>query len=155
MGSRGWSATKWVLIVIVLIGLAIQAIVHFALAPDFAKNATQYITEPWMFRGEAIAAIVVGLALLLHPRRYTAVLAFIVTAAGAVAVFVYRYVDIGRLGPIPGMFDPYWAPPAKVISAVAEAVAALVAIAVWAMLHRESRRRADDAPIGLPSDSRP
>ena len=52
---------------------------------------------------------------------------------------VYRYANIGAFGPIPNMYDPYWVPAEKVLSLVAEAVAALAALALLAMFYRPSR----------------
>ena len=42
------------------------------------------------------------------------------------AVLLYRYVNVPMLGPFPAMYEPVWFPD-KTLSAVAEAVAALVA----------------------------
>ena len=139
MKSPGRSAIGWLLVIIVVAGLVVQAVVHLDLASAFVKNRTDVLSEPGLFRAEAIAAIVAAVALLLWPRRSTAAFAFIVSAAGTVAVVFYRYVDIGALGPIPSMYDPYWAPAGKTISAIGEAVAALAALALFLMLHRHAR----------------
>ena len=42
------------------------------------------------------------------------------------AVLLYRYVNVPMLGPFPAMYEPVWFPD-KTLSAVTEAVAALVA----------------------------
>lgn len=131
---------QWVLTVIVVVGLAIQAFVHIYLAPAFAGNRTSVLSESALFYAEAIAAIVVGVALLVRPRWYTAGAAFVVAAAGTIAVYLYLWVDIGPIGPIPGMYDPYWAPPLKVISMIAEPIAAVAALWLAVLLyHRRSR----------------
>jgi hypothetical protein len=127
------------LVVIVVVGLAVDAYVHLHLASAFKNNKTSTLSEADLFRAEAIAAIVAALALLLRPRRVTAALAFLVAAAGTVAVVVYRYVDVGSFGPFPNMYDPYWAPAEKTLSAVAEAVAALAALALLGMLTSRPR----------------
>lgn len=128
-----------VLTVVVVVGLAVDAYVHFHLASAFKNNKTSTLSQADLFRVEAVAAIIAAVALLLRPRRYTAAFAFLVAAAGTVAVVVYRYADIGAFGPIPNMYDPYWAPAEKTWSLVAEAVAALAALALLAMFYRPAQ----------------
>jgi hypothetical protein len=53
---------------------------------------------------------------------------------------LYRYVDVGAFGPVPNMYDPFWAPAEKTLSAVAEAVAALAALALFVIFHVQARR---------------
>jgi hypothetical protein len=143
MNGRG-ATIRTALIILVVAGLAVDAYVHLDLASAFKNNKTSTLSEADLFRGEAIAAIVAAVALLLRPRRVTAALAFLVAAAGTIAVVVYRYVDLGAFGPFPNMYDPYWAPAEKAVSAVAEAVAALAALALLAMF--TSRARSAAAP---------
>jgi hypothetical protein len=52
---------------------------------------------------------------------------------------LYRYVDVGSLGPIPNMYDPIWYAE-KTLSAVAEAAVAVVAATRLAALTRVVRR---------------
>jgi hypothetical protein len=125
--------------VIVVAGLAIDAYVHFHLASAFKNNRTSTLSEADLFRAEATVAIIAAVALLLRPRRYTAAFAFLVAAAGFAAVMVYRYVDIGAFGPIPGMYDPFWVPTEKWLSAVAEGVAAVAALALVALFSARTR----------------
>lgn len=134
--GRDRLAMRIVLTVVVVVGLAVDAYVHFHLASAFKHNKTSTLSETDLFRAEAVAAIVAAVALLLRPRRYTAAFAFLVAAAGTVAVIVYRYVNIGAFGPIPNMYDPYWVPAEKTLSLVAEAIAALAALALLAMFYR-------------------
>ncbi|UQX89304.1 hypothetical protein M6D93_04690 [Jatrophihabitans telluris] len=124
---------------VVVVGLAIDAFVHYDLASAFKNNKTSVLSEADLFRAEATVAIVAAAALLARPRRYTAAFAFLVAAAGTAAVLVYRYVDIGAFGPIPKMYDPYWAPTGKTLSAVGEALAALAALALLLMFGHRSR----------------
>lgn len=139
MNTRVGLVARWALIVLVVVGLAVDAFVHLDLASAFAENRTSVLSETDLFRAEAAVAIVAAVALLARPRRYTAAFAFVVAAAGTVAVVLYRYVDIGAFGPIPGMYDPFWAPTSKTLSAVAEGVAALAALALFLMFQREAR----------------
>ena len=120
------------LIAVVVAGLAIDAYVHFHLASAFKNNRTSTLSEADLFRVEAVVAVIAAVALLLRPRRFTAAFAFLVAAGGFAAVLIYRYVDIGAFGPIPGMYDPYWVPAEKLLSVVGEGVAAVAALAlVW------------------------
>lgn len=141
MSTSSWSATRVSLTVIAVAGLAVDAYVHLDLASAFKNVKTSTVSEADLFRLEAIAAIVAALALLIRPRRYTAGFAFLVAAAGTAAVVVYRYVNVGKLGPLPNMYDPYWAPFEKNLSLVGEALATLAALALFVMLHRDADGR--------------
>jgi FtsH-binding integral membrane protein len=126
---------------VVVIGLAIDAVVHFHLASAFSANRTRWLSEPTLFRAEAVASLVALIALLVRRNRYTILFAFLLAASGTLAVVFYRYVDLGVVGPVPNMYDPYWAPPEKVLSAVAEALAALAALALLTTRRQRSGRR--------------
>jgi hypothetical protein len=131
--------TEIALIAMVVVGLGIDAYVHFDLASAFANIKTSTLSQADIFRIDASVAIVVALALILRPRRYTAGLAFLVAAAGTAAVTVYRYVNVGKIGPVPNMYDPYWEPFGKALSAIGEAVATVAAAALFVVLHQRER----------------
>lgn len=135
MSSRALTV-RTVLIAVVVVGLAIDAYVHFHLAgsSSFKANKTSTVSEATLFRIEAVAAVLAAVLLLVRPNRYTAGFAFLVGAAGLAAVIVYRYVDVGKIGPIPNMYDPFWLPTEKWLSAIAEAAAALAALALVVLL---------------------
>jgi phosphatidylglycerophosphatase A len=135
MSSRGRLALQVVLTAIVVAGLAVDAYVHFHLASAFEQVRTSTLSQADLFRVEATLAVIAAVALLVRPRRYTAAFAFLVAAAGTVAVVLYRYVDVGKIGPIPNMYDPYWAPAEKTLSVFAEALAALAALGLFVMFH--------------------
>jgi len=124
---------QWTLTVVAVVGLVVDAVVHLDLASDFAQVKTSTISQADIFRIESVVALVVAAALLVLPRRSTAAAVFLVAASAAVAVILYRYVDVGKIGPIPNMYDPYWAPAGKWLSAVAEIVAALASGALLAL----------------------
>ncbi len=136
MRTPNWSATRVTLLVVVVLGLAVDAYVHLDLASVFKNVKTSTLSEADLFRAESVAAIVAAVALLVRPRRYTAGFAFLVAAAGTAAVVVYRYVNVGKFGPVPNMYDPYWAPFEKNISAIGEAAAMLAALALFVMFHQ-------------------
>jgi hypothetical protein len=89
-----------------------------------------------------VLAVVAAVAVLVRPRRYTAALAFLVSGGGTAAVLLYRYVDVGAVGPLPDMYEPLWYPE-KTLSAWAEGIAALAALALLAVMQL---RRTTHAP---------
>jgi hypothetical protein len=145
MSTPNRSTAQWALIAVVVVGLAVDAFVHFHVASAFANHKTSVLSQTDIFRADATVAALVGVALLVRPRRWTVALAFLVAGAGTVAVVLYRYVDVGSIGPIPNMYDPYWAPAEKAISAIAEALATVTAAVLFAQLHRAAGRVRGDA----------
>jgi hypothetical protein len=119
--------------------------VHFDLASQYDVIKSSVLSQGDLFRAEATVAAIAAAAVLLRPRRYTAAFAFVVAAAGTAAVLVYAYVDVGAFGPIPNMYDPIWYPK-KTLSAWAEGIAAVAALALFAMLHVEARRTSTGYP---------
>jgi hypothetical protein len=140
MSTRSWLAIQWALIVIVVAGLVVDAFVHLDLASAFKNVKSSTLSEADLFRAEAVGAVVAAVALLARPRRYTAAFAFLVAAGGTVAVLLYRYVDVGAFGPLPNMYDPFWAPAEKTLSVFAEGAAALAALALFVMFQSRTRR---------------
>ncbi|MGZ4599798.1 hypothetical protein [Oryzihumus sp.] len=137
-------------------GLAVDAYVHWNLAAQFdpvVGSGPVRVSEGQLFRLEALLALVAALLVLLVRRRWAVLVAFVVALAGVAAVLLYRYVDIGAVGPLPDMFDPTWYPQ-KTFSLVAEAVAA--AAAGMLLLNPASGRRRGqgearrEARAGLP-----
>ena len=139
MANRG-RATLAVLTVLVAAGLAVDAFVHLDLASAFRHNRTSTLSEADLFRLQAAVAIVAAVAVLVRPRRYTAAFALLVAGAALAAVLVTRYVDVGAVGPVPDLYDPYWQPTGKWLSAIAEAVAAVSALALLLALPARTPR---------------
>jgi hypothetical protein len=137
--ARSLLALRWALTLITVAGLAIDAFVHFDLASAYSGVKSSVLNQGELFRGEAIVAVIAAVALLVRPRRYTAGFAFLVTAAGTAAVLVYTYVNLGAFGPFPNMYDPGWFDE-KTLSAVAEGIGAVTALALFALLHAEARQ---------------
>ena len=150
MTDRGWIAVRTVLTVIVAAGLAIDAYVHLDLASTYDVVKTSTLSQGDLFRVEAVLAIVAGVALLVRPRRYTAWFAFLVSAGGVAAVLVYRWVDVGKLGPLPNMYEPYWYGE-KTLSLVAEAIAAVAAAILLVLMYMRARAVAKPAVANAPS----
>lgn len=138
MSVRGGLAARVVLTVLAVAGLALDAYVHFDLASGYDAVRTSTLSQTELFRVEGVAATVAALALLVRPGRFSAVFAFLVAAGGLTAVLVYRYVDVGALGPFPSMYEPIWYPE-KTASAYGEAVGAAAAAALVVVSHLRSR----------------
>ncbi|QHC21012.1 hypothetical protein [Streptomyces sp. GS7] len=116
----------WLLRLLTAAGLAVDAYVHVALAEAYDPVGAS-ITEGTLFRAQAAAAALAAVLVLASGRnRWVWAFAFLVAASAVGAVLLYRYVDVGSLGPLPNMHEPVWYPK-KTVSAVAEAVAALCA----------------------------
>lgn len=136
MSIRRLPPLALILVAVTVVGLVIDAWVHLDLASAFAHVKTSTMSQADLFRVEAVLAIVAAVALLIRPRQWSAGFAFLISAGGFVAVVVYRYVDVGQIGPIPNMYDPFWLPTGKWVSAIAEAAAAAASAVLFVMLAR-------------------
>jgi hypothetical protein len=121
--------------VLVAVGLAVDAYVHFHLAPQY-ESTTAQISAGALFRIEAVAAVVAAVLVLAFRRWITDLFAFLVAIAGFAAVVVYRYVDVGAFGPFANMYEPIWFGE-KTLSAIAELVAALAALPLVILPERQ------------------
>ena len=123
-------------------GLAIDAYVHWNLAPDFDSfvgAGPHHVSQGQLFRVEAVLAAIALLLVLFVDHLLSAVLALVTAAGDLVAVLLYRYVDVGAFGPLPDMYDPTWYPE-KTISAIAEAVVVAAALVLVAGTLRDRRQ---------------
>jgi plastocyanin len=122
----------------VAVGLAVDAYVHADLAPAY-DGIRASISQGDLFRIEAGLAAGAALIVLVVGRRTGFGLAFAVAASALGALLLYRYVDVGRLGPLPNMYEPSWFAE-KTIAAVAEAAAAAAALAglLYGLRRRET-----------------
>jgi len=125
--ALGW----WLLRVATAAALGIDAVVHWQNASAY-DAVTATITQGELFRVEAAAAVVTGLLVLVRPRPSSWVAALLVGASALAAVVLYRYVDLGSLGPLPDMYESTWQVPGKLLSAYAEGAA--VVLAGWGLL---------------------
>ena len=140
--SISTATTTRVLAVITAALLAVDAYVHLAHASQYDGFTSSVMSEGTLFRIQGVVAIVVAVAVLIWPRVLTWVLALLVAGSAAVAVVLYTYVDVGPLGPLPNLYENTWNAPGKVWSALAEAAAALIAIAGLVLTIRMRRRSA-------------
>ncbi|WP_329577920.1 hypothetical protein OG500_07395 [Kitasatospora sp. NBC_01250] len=128
----------WALRLVTAAALAVDAYVHADLAATY-DSVTASISQGTLFRIEAAAAALAALLLIVAGRRLLVwAFAFLVALAGIAAVLVYRYVDLGAFGPFPNMYEPIWFTE-KTVSAVAEAIAAVTALAGF-LTARQLRR---------------
>jgi hypothetical protein len=111
-------------------GLALDAYVHTDLAGQFETGGT--ISESTLFLVQAGAAALAALLIFVRGRRPEAAFALLVALAALGAVLLYRYVDVGTIGPLPDMYDPAWYPE-KTLSAIAETVAVLTSAGLVAI----------------------
>ncbi|WP_052441188.1 hypothetical protein [Streptacidiphilus anmyonensis] len=140
-GSRVAEAgVLWFLALVTAAALAVDAYVHADLAPTY-DGVTASVSQGDLFRIEAALAALAALVLLAaHRRRAAWAAAFAVTAGGVGAVLLYRYVDVGTLGPLPNMYEPVWYPE-KTASLIAEAVGAGAALLGLLLAWHFRRRR--------------
>ena len=123
------------LVVVVVVGLGVDAYVHLHLASTF-DPIRGTISQGQLFRVEGFAAILAAVFLLVRPGRLSAAVAALVAGGGLAAVLLYAVVDVGPLGPLPNMYDPTWST-LKTWSAVAQAIATLAAVVLLVVGVRE------------------
>jgi hypothetical protein len=128
---------SWTLRVGTAAALGIDAAVHARDAPAY-DGVKASVSQGALFRVEAGLAIVAALLVLIRPRRSSWVVALLVAASALAAVLLYRYVDLGSLGPFPDMYETTWQVPGKLLSADAEA-AAVVLAALGLLTHDGAR----------------
>ena len=145
-GAR--TRTTWFLTAVAVVGLVVDAVVHLRLAGERDAVGT-VITQGWLFRLEAGAAILALLGVLGLDSRWTWAAAGAVGLAGCAAVVLYTYVHVRSLGPLPDMYEPIWFP-AKTLSLLAEAgiAAAWIGRELSGRLSRDGRwRRRPEEPV--------
>ena len=118
--------TSWTLRVATAAALSIDAAVHWHNASAY-DSVTATLSQGELFRVETAAAVAAGLLVLVRPRPSSWVAALLVGASALAAVLLYRYVDVGAVGPLPDMYENTWQVPGKLLSAYAEAAAVLLA----------------------------
>ena len=139
---RAISPAQRVLAVVTAALLGVDAYVHLHDAAQYDQFRSSVMSEGTLFRIQGVVAIVVALALLIWPRVLTWIVSLLVAGSAAVAVTLYTYVNVGQLGPLPNLYENTWSAPGKAFSAIAETLAALVAIAglTLAVRARSGRR---------------
>jgi hypothetical protein len=140
--------TRWPLVLLAAAGLGIDAFTHLDLAHLYQANTTGTVNEGVLFQIEAVLAIVAGLWILLRPGVLSAGFTLVVAGGGAFVLLLYRYVNVGKIGPIPNMWDPGWFPEKKwslageLIAVVASLVLLVLTLVSRRASHRTGLRRA-------------
>jgi hypothetical protein len=145
------SVTTRLLGVATAVALGIDAYVHARDAAFYDAVRTPVISQGTLFRLEAGVAGLIAVALLIRPSRLWWAAALLVAASAFGAVVLYRYVDVGSLGPLPNMYEPTWALPGKAASAWAEGAGIILAAAGLLTTGRVRAPR----PVPVAGHSRP
>jgi hypothetical protein len=133
---------RWALIVAAAAGLVIDAWAHLAVAHVYEPIRTSTVNEAVLFRIEAALALVSAAWLVLHRHVLSIVFAALVSGGGAFVLLLYNYVDVGKIGPVPDMYDPFWRTEKK-WSLAGELIAlagALVLLGMWVYERRGAAR---------------
>lgn len=117
---------RWILRLIAIAALVVDAYVHADLAATY-DPVTQDISQGDLFRIEAALSSLAALLLVISGSRPVWAFAFLVLASGLGAVLLYRYDNVGSLGPLPNMYEPVWFRE-KSIAAIAEAVGVVATV---------------------------
>ena len=129
-GARHSSGVLGVVLrALVVIGLLIDAAVHIHLAPEYGLAFPGGVGGDTLFYAQAAVAAIVAVGVLVWNRRPMYAVAFLVALSAFAAVVISRYVEIPAFGPLPAMYEPIWYLE-KAVSAVAEGIAALSALAL-------------------------
>lgn len=132
---------RWILVIVVVVGLAIDAYEHLKVAHNYAFNKTSTISEANLFRIEAVLAILAAVLVIVWRSRWAAAIALAVAAGGLILLVVYRYVDVGKVGPIPNMYEPVWGVEGKKWTVAGEAMAIVGSLALLGYSFAAPRRR--------------
>ena len=114
---------------LVALALLVDAVVHLHLAPGYQLSAPSGIGAGNLFRLEAAVALAAAVLVLVRGNRTSYAAAFLIGLSALGAVLLYRYANVPALGPFPAMYEPIWSTE-KILSAVAEAFAAMLAAVV-------------------------
>lgn len=127
--------------------LVVTAVIHLQLAPGYQQVPHDGIGQGTLFQVQAVASLAAALYVLVRGTRPAFLIAGVTALAALAAVVVTSYVPVPAVGPLPSMYEPVWYP-AKTLSAVAEAVAAVLAVVGLAAHRRGASRGAVPAGTG-------
>lgn len=144
--QRRRTVTRGALRLLGAAGLAVDAYVHTDLAGRYVTNGA--LSESTLFLLQAALAAAAALGVAVRGRRPEAAFGVIVAAAALGAVLLYRYVDVGAIGPLPNMYEPVWYTE-KTISAIAEAVALVSCAALFLLGAPRRMQRSRPSPLGV------
>ncbi|MYS20308.1 hypothetical protein GA0115240_118130 [Streptomyces sp. DvalAA-14] len=136
--TTGGTIAYLVVRLIAAAGLAVNAGIHADLADQYDLVSSD-ISEGDLFRLEAGLASLAVLLVLFLRRPVGDIFAWLVAAGGLFAVLIYRYDDLGSIGPLPDLYEPIWTTDKK-ISAGSQVVT-ILAVSFLLISHWFSRRR--------------
>ncbi|MFI7243464.1 hypothetical protein [Streptomyces qinglanensis] len=123
-------------------GLVVNAYLHAALADQYdGVGAT--ISQGDLFRVEAGLASLAALLVLVWWRIPSDAFAWLVSAGGLALLLAYLYIDVGKLGPFPNMYDPVWFDD-KRLAAVAQGITLVMSTFLLVSHTRHARRLVTD-----------
>lgn len=135
--GRGRSAPLMIALrVLIALGLAVDAYIHFVLAPQYQQAYPDGMGGGNLFRIQAVAAILAGLYVLIRGSRLSYAIAAVVALSAFAAVVLSVYIQLPQVGPIPAMYEPLWFFE-KTVSAVAEGIAGILAVIGFFMVRRK------------------
>ncbi|GAB3524347.1 hypothetical protein [Arthrobacter monumenti] len=127
-----------VLRIVIAAALVVDAVVHLQLAPGYQQAAPGGIGQGTLFVIQSIVAILIAVYVLVRGSKLSYALAAMIAFAALFAVILYRYVDVPAIGPMPAMYEPIWYFE-KTLTAVAEAIAGILAVIGFTMVGRRRR----------------
>lgn len=125
--------------VLIAAGLAIDAYVHFVLAPQYQMAYPTGMGGGTLFTIQAVVAVVAALYVLIRGSRLSYAIAAVVALSAFAAVVLSAFVQLPQIGPIPAMYEPLWFFE-KTLSAVAEGLAGVLAVVGFALVSRRVER---------------
>lgn len=128
-----------VLRVLVAVGLAVDAYVHFVLAPNYQFAYPEGIGGGNLFRIQAALAVLAAIYVLVRGSKLSFAIAAIVALSAFAAVVLSSFIQLPQVGPIPAMYEPIWFFE-KSLSAVAEGIAGVLAIVGFFLAPRKDAR---------------
>ncbi len=128
MTARTTPRARWAARVLIAACLAVDAYIHLKLASARPPASPGGISQGTLFYAQGGVAILAALLVMLRGTRATFAFAFLIAASALAVVLIYRYIDVGALGPIPDMYEPAWYT-TKIITTIAEAVVLPIVIA--------------------------
>ena len=126
----------------IVVTLAIDAYLHATSAALHDPRHAGFLTAGNFFRFETAVRALVALLVLIRPARWSLVAALAVAATGLGTVILYRYVNVGPIGPIPNLYEPSWHVPGKLASAFAGGIVVVLSAAGLALIARSRAMRA-------------
>ena len=139
----------------IVVTLAIDAYLHATSAALHDPRHAGFLTAGNFFRFETAVRALVALLVLIRTARWSLVAALAVAATGLGTVILYRYVNVGPIGPIPNLYEPSWQVPGKLASVFAGGIVVVLSAAGLALIARSRSTRAATPPLAAGAPAQP